>query len=107
MSTATPRHRPMDAAVIAARSREDVVVGNEIVRHNRSSRLIHWTVAVTFFVCLFTGMAIWAPIFGWMAYLFGGLPVARVIHPWAGVAFFLASVFMFFQWLGDMHQDPD
>jgi len=98
------RHpRPVDRAVIAAQSREDIVVGNEIVRHNRASRLIHWTVALTFFVCLFTGMPIWAPVFGWMAPLFGGLSVCRVIHTWAGAAFFLATVVMFFYWLGDMH----
>jgi formate dehydrogenase subunit gamma len=106
MSTAAP-HRPLDAAVIAARDREDVVVGNEIVRHNRASRLIHWTVAVTFIVSLLTGMAIWTPVFGWMAYLFGGLSAARVIHPWAGIAFFVASAFLFFQWLADMHLEPD
>ncbi len=106
MSAATPR-RPVDPAVITARTGEDVVVGNEIVRHNRASRLIHWTVAVTFFVCVFTGMPIWTPVFGWMAHLFGGLSVCRVIHPWAGVAFFIASVAMFFQWLSGMHFEPE
>jgi formate dehydrogenase subunit gamma len=106
MSTVAP-HRPLDAAVITARDREDVVVGNEIVRHNRASRLIHWTVAGTFIISLLTGMPIWTPVFGWMAHLFGGLSVARVIHPWAGVAFVIASLFMFFQWLADMHLEPD
>jgi formate dehydrogenase subunit gamma len=93
----------MDAAVIAAQTREDIVVGSEIVRHNRASRLVHWTVAATFFVCLLTGMPIWTPVFGWMAHLFGGLSVCRVIHPWAGLAFSLASIFMFLQWISDMH----
>jgi formate dehydrogenase subunit gamma len=102
MRAATHR-RPVDAAVIAAQTREDIVVGNEIVRHNRASRLIHWTVALTFFICMFTGMPIWTPLFGWMAYLFGGLSVCRVIHPWAGIAFFVSSILMFFQWVGDMH----
>jgi formate dehydrogenase subunit gamma len=105
MSAGAPvRH--VDAAVIAAQTREDVVVGNEIVRHNRASRLIHWAVAVTFLVCLLTGMPIWTPVFGWMAHLVGGLSVARVIHPWAGIAFALASILMFFQWLSDMHFLP-
>ena len=102
MSAVTP-HRPMDPAVIVAQSREDVVSGNEIVRHNRASRLIHWAVAICFFVALLTGMPIWTPVFGWMAHLFGGLSVCRVLHPWAGVAFFTASVAMFFQWASDMH----
>lgn len=96
----------MDNAVIVAQTREDVVVGTEIVRHNRSSRLIHWAVAATFFVCLFSGMPIWMPIFGWMASLFGGLSVCRVIHPWAGLLFSLASAVMFITWLADMHLEP-
>lgn len=105
MSTVAP-HRPLDAAVIVARDREDVVVGNEIVRHRRASRLIHWSVALTFFVCVFTGMPIWTPLFGWMAHLVGGLSVARVIHSWAGIGFALASIVMFFHWLSDMRLLP-
>ena len=105
MSTIAP-HRPMNAAVIAARDREDVVIGNEIVRHNRASRLLHWSVALTFLICLLTGMPIWTPVFGWMAYLFGGLSVCRVIHPYAGVAFFIFSIAIFVQWLNDMHLEP-
>ena len=105
MSTAAPR-RPLDSAVIVARDRENVIVGNEIVRHRRASRLIHWSVALTFFVCVITGMPIWTPLFGWMAHLVGGLSVARVIHPWAGVAFSLTSIVMFFHWLSDMHFLP-
>ena len=104
MSTASPRH--MDAAVVAARDKEDVVVGNEIVRHNRASRLIHWAVAITFIYCLLTGMPIWTPALGGLAYLFGGLSVCRVIHPWIGLAFFLSSAAMFFQWISDMHFEP-
>lgn len=105
MSAAIP-HRPLDSAVVVARQREDVIVGSEIVRHRRSSRLIHWSVAVTFFVCLFTGMPIWSPVFGWMAHLFGGLSVCRVLHPWAGIAFSLAAVVMFFHWLREMRLEP-
>jgi formate dehydrogenase subunit gamma len=95
-----------DPAVLAAQTREDIVVGVEIVRHNRTSRLIHWAVALTFFICLLSGMPIWSPVFGWMAPLFGGLSVCRVIHPWVGTAFFVASVVMFVYWRHDMHLDP-
>ncbi len=105
MSTAAP-DRATDAAVIAARSREDIVVGNEIVRHSRASRWIHWLVALTFLLSLLTGMPIWAPVFGWMASLFGGLPLCRVLHPWFGVAFFILSGVEFFYWLGDMRMLP-
>ncbi len=101
MSTAAPR-APMDSAVVVARSREDVVVGPEIVRHRRFSRLVHWTVALTFFLSLLTGLPIWTPIFGWMAHLFGGLSVCRLLHPWAGLAFFVAALVQFFEWRSDM-----
>lgn len=105
MSTAAPR-APMDSAVVVARSREDVVVGAEIVRHRLFSRLVHWTVALTFVVGMLTGMPIWTPVFGWMAYLFGGLSVCRLLHPWVGVAFFVASIVQFFEWLTDMRLEP-
>ncbi len=101
MSAATP-NRPMDAAIAVARTREDVVVGNEIVRHRLFSRYVHWSVAVTFLISLLTGMPIWTPVFGWMAALFGGLSVCRVVHPWAGVAFFVASAAQLIEWMHDM-----
>lgn len=98
--------RPIDPAVFAARDKEDVVVGEEIVRHKLASRAIHWSVAVTFFLCLATGMPIWMPLFGWMAAFFGGLSVCRVLHPWFGLAFFAASGLMFFDWMSDMALEP-
>src|SRR6202171_2870401 len=82
---ATPVVGP--TAIQVARSREDVLVGDEIVRHRVLSRVIHWAVAVFFLGALFTGMPIWSPVFGWMAYLFGGLSVCRWLHAWLGVAF--------------------
>ncbi|HEX9162284.1 MAG TPA: formate dehydrogenase subunit gamma [Thermoanaerobaculia bacterium] len=92
----------VDSAIVVGRTRENVYVGREIVRHRRLSRLIHWSVALTFFISVFSGAPIWHPLFGWMAYLVGGLEVARLIHPYAGVLFFIMSGVQFFHWLGDM-----
>lgn len=97
----------VDPAVISARQGENVTVGDEIVRHRRASRIIHWSVALTFFLSLVSGMPIWTPLFGWMAALVGGLSVARIIHPYAGSLFFIASAVQFFHWLGDMHFRSD
>ena len=99
----TPQTGVGDAAVVRGRHAEDVVAGGEIVRHRLSSRVIHWTVAVLFFVSLFTGLPIWTPVFGWMATFFGGLSVCRWLHPWSGVAFAIASLVMFVHWFSDMH----
>jgi formate dehydrogenase subunit gamma len=95
-----------DRATAIARHTEDVVVGDEIVRERLSARVVHWTVALTFFVCLFTGLPIWTPYLGFLASLFGGLHVCRVLHPWAGIAFAVASVLMFVQWVSQMKLTP-
>ena len=97
----------MDPVVLRARRTEDVVVGAEIIRHRLASRVIHWGVALFFFLALLSGLPIWTPVFGWMAHLFGGLHVCRWLHPWAGVLFFAASVVMFVHWLGDMRLQPN
>lgn len=106
MSAVPIRDRALDDAVTVARDREDVAVGNEIVRHRLSSRLIHWSVALSFFVSVLTGMPIWTPFFRWMADLFGGLGACRVIHPWAGIVFTVISTVQFFHWLADMKLEP-
>ena len=97
----------VETPIVVARTRDNVIVGDEIVRHRFATRVIHWTVALTFFIALFSGMPIWTPLFLWMAYFVGGLEAARVIHPYAGVAFFIASAFQFFHWLPDMRFRKD
>jgi len=102
MTTVPAERQHVDSAIVAARKRDNIIVAGEIIRHRRATRLIHWTVALTFFIALFSGMPIWTPLFGWMAAFVGGLEVARIIHPYAGVAFVIASAFQFVHWLGDM-----
>ena len=86
---------------------EDMVVGDVIVRHRLSTRVIHWSVALCFFVSMFSGAPIWTPVFGWMAHLLGGLAVCRVIHPWAGLLFFASMTAMFVHWRADMRLRPE
>ena len=92
----------VDPGVVIAREREDVAVGDEIVRHRRSSRLVHWAMALFFLVCLGSGMPIWTPVLGWMAGFFGGLEVCRWLHPWSGIVFVVSTWLMFGQWKRDM-----
>src|SRR3982750_1138395 len=100
-------HAPGPSVMEVARDREDVVVGDELIRHRLSSRVVHWVVAVFFFGALLTGMPIWSPVFGWMATLFGGLSVCRWLHAWLGVAFAAAVVVMFFFWVKEMMFDAN
>jgi formate dehydrogenase subunit gamma len=94
-------------AVTAARTREDVAVGDLLLRHRLASRATHWAVAFFFGLSLLSGLPIWTPVFGWMAGLLGGLSVCRVVHPWAGVLYFAASLVMFFNWRSDMRLRPE
>jgi formate dehydrogenase iron-sulfur subunit len=86
---------------------EDKVIGDHIVRHRLSTRVIHWTTAIGFFGALLSGLPIWTPIFGWMASLFGGLSVCRWLHPWFGVAFVAATLAMFVVWVKDMRMQRE
>lgn len=63
-------------APVAQPAQEDVVLGEVLVRFRYRTRVVHWGVALTFLVCLATGLPIWTPLFGWLAGLFGSRSVA-------------------------------
>jgi formate dehydrogenase subunit gamma len=95
-----------EPGVALARDRQDVAVGDVIVRHKRSARMVHWGMALCFLACVLSGMPIWSPVFGWMANFFGGLETCRWLHPWSGVAFVLFTWLMLGQWRGNMRIEP-
>jgi len=99
---AVPAHSSADPGILLAQGQEDLVVGDELVRFRYYTRVVHWGVALTFFVCLFTGLPIWTPIFGWLATLFGGLHVCRWLHPWSGIGFAVFALLQFVHWAGEM-----
>ncbi|HVP61632.1 MAG TPA: formate dehydrogenase subunit gamma [Myxococcaceae bacterium] len=99
---AVTAHSSADPGILLAQGQEDLVVGDELVRFRYYTRVVHWGVALTFFVCLFTGLPIWTPIFGWLAALFGGLQVCRWLHPWTGIAFAVFALLQFVHWAGEM-----
>jgi len=96
-----------DEGAFVAREKENVIVGNEIIRHRLSSRVIHWSVGVSFFACLVTGLPVWTPVFGWMATLVGGLSVCRIVHAWFGLAFALAALVMSVHWWSEMEMTKE
>jgi formate dehydrogenase subunit gamma len=77
-----------------------VVHEGELLRHPVYTRFLHWTVAIFFFLSLLSGLAIYSPwLFQWLTPLFGGGPMTRLLHPWFGLAFVVAYVFQFLNWL--------
>jgi formate dehydrogenase subunit gamma len=94
-----------EPGILAAHDQEDLLVGNELVRFKYSTRIVHWSVGVSFLICLFTGFPIWTPYWGWMAGFFGGLQVCRWLHAWSGLAFSFFAALQFVQWVGQMALD--
>ena len=62
------------------------VYRGELLRHPVYTRVIHWSVALFFFLALFTGFGIYLPwLFRWFTPIFGGGPLSRILHPYFGV----------------------
>jgi formate dehydrogenase subunit gamma len=82
---------------------EQRVRRGEILRHPVYTRILHWTVALSFVLSLLSGFAIYSPwLYRWLTPLFGGGSMTRLLHPWFGVAFSIAFVFQFLNWLSLM-----
>jgi formate dehydrogenase subunit gamma len=90
-----------------SRHGQTVVHRGELLRHPVYTRVLHWTVAISFILSLLSGFAIYSPwLFRWLAPLFGGGPMTRFLHPWFGLAFTIAFVFQFLNWFAPMHWKP-
>ena len=82
---------------------QTVVREGELLRHPTYTRFLHWTVAIFFFAALLSGLAVYSPwTFRWLAPLFGGGPMARLLHPWFGAGFVVVWFFQFLNWRGLM-----
>ena len=80
-----------------------VVHRGELLRHPVYTRFLHWSVAIFFVLSLLTGFAIYSPwLYRWLAPLFGGGPMTRVLHPWFGLLFDVAFFFQFLNWFAPM-----
>lgn len=64
----------------------------EILRYNDAERGNHWLVAILFFLAALSGLSMFHPALFWLTHLFGGGPWTRILHPFLGVAMFLAFV---------------
>lgn len=58
-----------------------------IVRNSPKSRTVHWFHTISTILLFLTGLALFVPNLNWMAVIFGGFPIARLIHRIAGVVF--------------------
>ena len=73
-------------------------VGNRIVRYEFGERMVHTITALSYVYLLLTGLAFWTPALYWLAIVFGGGYLSRVMHPWVGLVFSAAVAVMFVRW---------
>jgi len=86
---------------------QTTVYRGELLRHSVYDRVLHWTIALFFFLALFTGFGIYLPwLFRWFMPIFGGGPLAREMHPWFGLGFVFFFSLQVLNWLKPMLWAP-
>lgn len=59
-----------------------------LVRFTRTERILHWLIAIAFFVMLVTGLALYFPVFARLM----NRPMAKEVHLWAAIGMGVAMV---------------
>lgn len=79
-----------------------------IQRFSFSDRLNHWTIALTFFLAAFSGLAFFHPALYWLSGLLGGGAWSRILHPFVGVVMVLAfAKFFIGHWRENVMNEQD
>jgi formate dehydrogenase subunit gamma len=73
-----------------------------IERYTFWDRICHWFTSLAYIYCLATGLAFYTPYLFWMAIALGGGPTSRFWHPWIGLCFFAAQLWMHKLWDKDV-----
>jgi formate dehydrogenase subunit gamma len=84
-----------------------IETSHRIERYSFHERLMHALAALSYLYLLLTGLAFWSPAFYWIAIVLGGGFLSRVLHPWVGLVFSAALVWMFVTWRRDMRITPE
>jgi formate dehydrogenase subunit gamma len=81
---------------------DQILPYGRILRYTFRERLTHWAAAFSYIYLLLTGLAFWSPWLFWLAILLGGAQVSRMLHPWIGLIFVGAVIYMYAMWAGQM-----
>jgi formate dehydrogenase subunit gamma len=73
-----------------------------VMRYTLQERLNHWLAGLTYLYLLLSGLAFYSPYLYWIAAVLGGGPTTRFWHPWIGVLFSIAVLWMHAIWRGEM-----
>lgn len=68
---------------------------DRILRTRFPERLCHWMIVFCFFLAATSGLSWFFPTFSWLSAFLGTPQMARVLHPFLGVAVFFGLCYMF------------
>ncbi|WP_313349548.1 formate dehydrogenase subunit gamma [Paracoccus sp. (in: a-proteobacteria)] len=68
---------------------------DQILRTKFAERLCHWMIVLCFFLAATSGISWFFPTFSWMSGFLGSPQMARILHPFLGIAVFVGLCFMF------------
>lgn len=68
---------------------------DQILRTKFPERLCHWAIVVCFFLAATSGLSWFFPTFSWLSAFLGSPQMARVLHPFLGIAVFVGLCYMF------------
>lgn len=69
-----------------------------ILRHKYVDRVCHWIVALSFLLLAFSGLGLFFPSLHWLTGILGTPQLARILHPWIGVAMVLGMTWLFLRY---------
>ena len=85
---------------------ERLTLHHHVLRYNFRERLTHWIAAGSYIYLLATGLAFWSPWLYWLAIVLGGGQISRMLHPWVGLIFVGAVLYMYSLWSRQMRFEP-
>ncbi|MQT47897.1 MULTISPECIES: formate dehydrogenase subunit gamma [Pseudomonas] len=68
---------------------------NSLLRTPYVVRISHWLMVICFFLVAMSGLSWFFPSLNWLNNLLGGPQLARILHPFLGVAIFVFLVYIF------------
>jgi len=83
-------------------SQSYLLPNGRVLRYNYRERLVHWMAGFSYVYLLLTGLAFWTPWLFWITLVLGGPTISRELHPWVGVIFFIAVLWMLPMWGSQM-----
>jgi formate dehydrogenase subunit gamma len=75
---------------------------DQIERYTLDERLWHWLGGLSYTYCTLSGLALFSPYLYWLAAVLGGGPTIRFWHPWLGLVFLAAVLWMHGKWREDL-----